>query len=75
VKIVLTRHARERLVQRGISREEVTMTIDDPTRKERLLDEGNKWAFRRKTRGKTLEVVLYWHREENMFIVKTAYFV
>ncbi len=50
------------------------MTIQNPTRKERLLDEKNKWAFRRKSGGKTLEVVVYWYREENTFIVKTAYF-
>ena len=51
------------------------MAIQKPTRKERLLDETKKWAFRRKTGGKALEVVLYWFREENTFIVKTAYFV
>jgi hypothetical protein len=62
-------------MQRGISREEIARTIQSPTRKQRLPDESNKWAFRRKTRGKKLEVVLYWLREENTFIVKTAYFV
>jgi hypothetical protein len=50
-------------------------TIQRPGSKERLLDERNKWAFRRKTRGRILEVVLYWSRRENTFIVKTAYFV
>ena len=50
------------------------MTIQKPIHKERLFDEGNKWAFRRKIRGKTLEVVLFWLRDENTFIVKTAYF-
>jgi hypothetical protein len=73
--IVLTKHARDRLTQRGITKEEITKTIQRPTRRQRLPDENNKWAFRRKTRGKTLEVVLYWLREENTFIVKTAYFV
>lgn len=73
--MVLTQHARERLVQRGIAREEVIMTIQRPTRKEKLLDEASKWAFRRKTKGKILEVVLYWYRGENTFIVKTAYFL
>jgi hypothetical protein len=71
---VLTRHARERLVHRGVSKEDIILTIQKPIHKERLFDEGNKWAFRRKIRGKTLEVVLFWLRDENTFIVKTAYF-
>jgi hypothetical protein len=73
--IVLTKHARDRLTQRGISTEEISKTIRRPTRRQRLPDERNKWAFRRKTRGRMLEVVLYWFQEENRFIVKTAYFV
>jgi hypothetical protein len=74
-KIVLTKHARDRLAQRAISVGEITRTIQRPTRRQRLPDERNKWAFRRRMRGRMLEVVLYWVREENMFIVKTAYFL
>jgi hypothetical protein len=74
-KIVLTKHARDRLAQRAISVGEITRTIQRPTRRQRLPDERNKWAFRRRMRGRMLEVVLYWVREENRFIVKTAYFL
>jgi hypothetical protein len=74
-KIVLTKHARDRLAQRGISVGEITRTIQRPTQRQRSPDERNKWAFRRRMRGRMLEVVLYWVREENMFIVKTAYFL
>ena len=63
------------LAQRGISYEDIAITIRAPTHRERLLDEANKWIFTRRTRGKDLEVVGYWLREENTFIVKTAYFV
>jgi hypothetical protein len=51
------------------------MTIQRPARRQRLSDEANKWAFRRRFRGKIFEVVLYWFHEENTLIVKTAYFM
>ncbi|MBI2648333.1 MAG: DUF4258 domain-containing protein [Thaumarchaeota archaeon] len=70
--MIYTKHAEDRLRQRGITRSQIILTLQQPTSSSRLHDEPHKWVFRRYFGDKLLLVIAY--RRGNNFKVKTAYY-
>ncbi len=70
--IVYTEHAKRRMSQRRISKEQVTTTVRDPVSVARLYDELDKWEFTRSFGARTVIVVAY--RSRNIFKIKTVYY-
>lgn len=72
-RIQITKHARYRFKQRGISERQVLRALRKSSSRIRLPEEENKWAFRLQLNSRTLEVIVYW--QGNRFKVKTAYYI
>lgn len=71
-RVQITKHARDRLKQRGITESQVVQALRKPSSRSKLSDEEDKWVFRYQSKGRTLEVIVYWRG--NRFKVKTAYY-
>jgi len=70
-RIILSKHAIERMLKRGISHEDVQKTIDHPTL--RLpLEKDNTQEFRRKVNGKEHFVVVE-HKRKEVIVITTGW--
>ena len=70
MKIVFTRHAREKLAQRIITAEMVRLTVNSP---KKLITDSEKFHAFRKLGGKYLKVVFV--RQDDIVDIITQYFV
>ncbi len=66
-KIILTRHAQERMRKRGVSYDDIIKTIDHPTHKYPK-EADNTQEFRRKANGKENYVVVEYHKVDVVVI-------
>lgn len=70
-KIVLSKHALERMLKRKVSHEDVQKTIDHPSFKFPM-EEDNTQEFRRKVDGKEHFVVVE-HRKKEVVVITTGW--
>ena len=67
-KVIITRHAEERAIQRGVSIEEIKETIDKPTQKTPI--KGKVQEFRRTT-NKGINIVIAEIKGNDLIIITT----
>ncbi len=71
MRIFFTKHARLRLIERGIKENTVRNILETPDLVYQTYDD--KLAYRKKVRGKTIEIVCM--KSSDKFLVITAYYV
>ncbi len=69
MKIIFSKHSKERLISRGISQKKIREAINKPS--EIVESYKNRKLFQKKIHGKILEVVTV--MESNKIVVITAY--
>ena len=69
-KIILTRHAQERMVKRNVSREDIRETVDHPTYTSSIKKD-NTQEFRRRVDNRENYIVVE-HKKNNVIIIITV---